>query len=134
MTVLLRLRVAALGALTAGLVLSSASPAMADPVPAWTLGAAHMPTFFTPGDIPDYYMLTATNSGSAASDGSAVTLTDTLPAGVMATRMQGEGWACPTESELGEGVTPACTRSDVLAAGASYPPVELKVHVAGGAS
>jgi uncharacterized repeat protein (TIGR01451 family) len=134
MPVLVRLRVAALGALTAGLILSSASPAMADPVPAWTLGAAHMPTFFTPGDIPDYYMLNVTNSGSAASDGSAVTVTDTLPAGVMPTRMQGEGWACPTESELSAGATPACTRSDVLAAGASYPPIELKVHVAASAS
>jgi hypothetical protein len=134
MSALLRLRVAALGALTVGLVSLSATPAPAAGAPEWTLGSTHMPTFFTPGDLHDYYMLTVTDSGSAETDGSAVTVTDTLPPGVTAARMEGEGWSCPDESELGGGATPTCTRADALAAGASYPPLKLKVHVAGGAS
>jgi len=129
-----RLRTACLGALTVGLVLLSASSAPAAGAPVWTLASAHMPTFFTPGDLPDYYMLTLTNSGSAVGDGSTVSVADTLPSGVTAFEMSGEGWACPTAAELGEGVTPACTRSDSLAPGASYPPIKLKVHVAAGAS
>jgi hypothetical protein len=62
-----------------------------------------------------------------------VTVTDALPPGMAATAMEGSGWTCPSTSQLGEGVTPACSRSDVLAAGASYPPVKLTVPVAGGA-
>jgi uncharacterized repeat protein (TIGR01451 family) len=129
-----RLRTACLGALTVGLVLLSASSAPAADAPVWTLASTHMPTFFTPGDLHDYYTLTVTNSGSAVTDGTPATVTDTLPPGVTAAEMSGEGWACPSEGELGGGVTPACTRSDALAAGASYPPIKLKVHVAGGAS
>jgi hypothetical protein len=93
-----------------------------------------MPTFFTPGDLPDYYTLTVTNSGSAATGGTQGTVTDTLPPGVTATSMEGSEWACPTPSQLGEGAAPACTRSDVLAAGASYPPIALHVHVAASAT
>ena len=111
----------------------SPAPAIAAGSPAWSAGSSHLPTFFTPGDLHDYYRLTVTNSGSAATDGSMVTVTDTLPSGATATRMEGTEWACPTPSQLGEGVTPACTRSDVLAAGASYPPIRLHVDVAGGA-
>jgi uncharacterized repeat protein (TIGR01451 family) len=120
---------AVVGALTAGLTLCSASLALAD-APAWTAGSSHLPTFFTPGDLHDYYTLTVTNSGSAASDGSLVTVTDTLPSGASATSMEGTEWVCPTRTQLVEGVTPACTRSDVLAAGASYPPIRLHVDVA----
>jgi uncharacterized repeat protein (TIGR01451 family) len=134
MSTLSTLRMAVVGALTAGLMLCSAAPAIAAGAPAWTLGSTHLPTFFTPGDIPDYYTLTVTNSGSAETDGSIVTVTDPPPAGMIAFEMRGEGWACPTHAELGEGAAPACVRVDPLAAGASYPPIILRVHVAGGAS
>jgi hypothetical protein len=130
MSAFLRLRFASLGALTVGLVLLSASPAPAAGAPEWTLGSTHMPTFFTPGDVPDYYTLSVTNSGSAAGDGTTVTAADMLPAGVRAWQMAGDGWACPTRSQLEGGATPACTRSDALAAGASYPTIELQVRVA----
>ena len=111
----------------------SPAPAIAASAPAWTAGPSHMPTFFRPGDVPDYYMLTVTNSGSAASDGTQVTVTDTLPPAVTAARMVGSGWTCPSVTDLSGGATPACTRSDALAAGASYPAIELQVSVAANA-
>src|SRR5262249_32591497 len=54
---------------------------------------------------------------------SVVTVTDTLPAKMTATAISGTNWTCT----LG---TMSCTRSDVLAAGASYEPITLTVSVA----
>src|SRR5439155_785794 len=56
-----------------------------------------------------------------------VTVTDTLPAGLTATAIAGSGWTCV----LG---TLTCTRSDALAAGASYPAITLTVNVANNAA
>jgi hypothetical protein len=53
-------------------------------------------------------------------------MTDTLPAGLTATAISGTGWACT----LG---TLNCTRSDALAAGASYPAITVTVNVASNA-
>ena len=55
-----------------------------------------------------------------------MTVTDTLPAGLTATAISGTGWSCV----LG---TLTCTRSDVLAANASYPNITLTVNVANNA-
>ena len=55
-----------------------------------------------------------------------MTLTDTLPTGLTATGLSGSGWSCT----LG---TLTCTRSDALAASASYPAVTLTVTVASNA-
>ncbi|MGW7449090.1 hypothetical protein ACWGJO_37855, partial [Kitasatospora sp. NPDC054795] len=62
------------------------------------------------------------NTGPGATDGSTVTVTDTLPPGLTAGRIAGAGWNCTL-------ATLACTRSDVLTAGSSYPPITLKVRV-----
>ncbi|QJX01797.1 hypothetical protein HML84_04605 [Alcanivorax sp. IO_7] len=56
-----------------------------------------------------------------------MTLTDTLPAGLSATALSGTGWNCDL-------ATVSCTRDDVLATGASYPPVTLTVNVASDAA
>src|SRR6185503_7583569 len=56
----------------------------------------------------------------------AVSVTDTLPSGLTATAISGTGWSCV----LG---TLTCTRSDALAAGASYPAITLTVNVANNA-
>jgi uncharacterized repeat protein (TIGR01451 family) len=77
---------------------------------------------FTRGQIGATYSITVTNSGPAASSGT-VTATDTLPSGLTATAIAGTGWSCV----LG---TLTCTRSDVLAAGSSYPVITLTVNVA----
>src|SRR5438128_3674091 len=77
---------------------------------------------FTQGQTGATYTITATNSGFAATSGT-VTVTDTLPVGLTATAISGTGWTCV----LG---TLTCTRSDALAAGASYPAITLTVNVA----
>ena len=82
---------------------------------------------FTQGQVGATYTLTATNSGAAATNGSTVTVTDTLPVGLNATAISGSApWSCV----LG---TLTCTRSDVLAAGASYSPITVTVTVANNA-
>ncbi|MGW5609040.1 YVTN family beta-propeller repeat protein [Streptomyces sp. NPDC003753] len=68
------------------------------------------------------YTITVGNTGPGPTDGSTVTVHDTLPAGLTAASIGGTGWTC-TLSTL------TCTRSDVLPAGSSYPPVTLKADV-----
>jgi uncharacterized repeat protein (TIGR01451 family) len=76
----------------------------------------------SPGQIGAVYTIVVTNGGSAPTAG-AITVTDTLPAGLTATAISGAGWNC-TLAPL------ACTRSDPLAPGASYPAITLTVNVA----
>ncbi|MFC5881829.1 beta-propeller fold lactonase family protein, partial [Streptomyces virginiae] len=69
------------------------------------------------------YTLTVTNTGDLPTDGSTVTVTDTLPAGLTPVSFSGTGWTCT--------LTPlSCTRSDILAPGAGYPPLTLTVQIA----
>jgi len=77
---------------------------------------------FTQGDPSDTYTITVTNLGTAATVGQ-VSVTDLLPAGLTATAIGGSGWA----ANLG---ALTCTRSDALAPGASYPPINIAVSVA----
>jgi CSLREA domain-containing protein/uncharacterized repeat protein (TIGR01451 family) len=81
---------------------------------------------FVQGEAGAQFTITASNVGSAPTDGTPVTVTDSLPAGLAATAMAGSGWTC----DVG---TVSCTRSDVLAAGSSYPVITLTVNVAGDA-
>jgi len=80
---------------------------------------------FVQGQTGATYTLTVSNIGSASSVGT-VTVTDTLPVGLTATGISGTTWNC-TVAPL------SCNRSDGLAAGANYPPVNLTVNVAGNA-
>jgi len=77
---------------------------------------------FRQGDTGDTYTLTVTNVGQGPTTG-AVTVIDTLPAGLTATDIGGPGWNCTL-------TTLTCTRSDALAAGASYPVITVTVNVA----
>jgi LPXTG-site transpeptidase (sortase) family protein len=79
---------------------------------------------FVRGSTTSTYTLTATNSGGAATVG-AVSVTDTLPAGLTPTAAAGTGWTCP--APVGQTVT--CTRADALAGGSSYPPITVTVTV-----
>src|SRR5256714_9054052 len=90
-----------------------------------TLAKSHSGNF-TQGQTGATYSITATNSGSAPTS-AAVSVTDTLPAGLTATAISGSGWTCV----LG---TLTCTRSDALAVGASYPAITLTVNVANNAA
>jgi uncharacterized protein (TIGR03437 family) len=80
---------------------------------------------FRQGDIGDIYTLTVTNVGPGPTTG-LVTASDVLPAGLTATAISGTGWSCVL-------ATLTCTRSDALAAGASYPVITIAVNVATGA-
>lgn len=80
---------------------------------------------FTRGQEGAVYTVNVSNAGNAVTDGT-VTVVDTLPTGLAATAIGGTGWTC----NLG---TLTCTRSDVLAAGGSYPAITVTVNVVDGA-
>ncbi|MGZ4888509.1 MAG: hypothetical protein ACXWBH_04960, partial [Candidatus Angelobacter sp.] len=69
------------------------------------------------------YQIIVSNAGSSPTVG-LVTVTDTLPTGLTFVSMFGGGWNCNQTT---------CTRTDALAAGASYPPIQLTVNVANNA-
>ena len=81
---------------------------------------------FTQGQTGAQYTIEVHNYGIGPTDGTAVSMTDTLPAGLTATALAGPGWTCV----LG---TLSCTRVDVLASGANYPDITLTVDVAANA-
>ena len=81
---------------------------------------------FSQGQNGASYTVTVTNlAGSPATIGT-VTVTETLPAALTLVSMTGSGWTCPSGGST-------CTRSDALAAGASYPAIAVTVNVAAGA-
>ena len=77
---------------------------------------------FTQADAGDTYTVTVGNAGTAATTGTTVTVTDTLPGGLTATGLSGTGWT-PAANHL------SATRTDALAAGSSYPALTLTVSV-----
>jgi uncharacterized repeat protein (TIGR01451 family) len=88
------------------------------------IGATHSPARFARGQIGNTLTLTVTNESGKATDGSPVTVTDPIPAGFTATAASGAGWTCAVAA------TVSCTRTDVLAPGATYPPITITVDVA----
>ncbi|MDX3248117.1 calcium-binding protein [Streptomyces sp. ME18-1-4] len=81
---------------------------------------------FVPGRVGTYTIIVG-NIGTAATNGTTVTVHDTLAPELTATSITGRGWRC-TLSTL------TCTRNDVLNPGSSYPPITLRVRVARTAS
>ncbi len=98
---------------------------MAVPIPDLTITKTHAGSFAR-GQTGAIFTITVSNNGAGPTTGT-VTVADTLPAGLTATAMSGAGWTCAL-------ATLSCTRSDVLAAGASYSPITLTVNVAGTAA
>ncbi len=80
---------------------------------------------FTQGQIGATYTLAVSNIGSGPTT-APVTVTDTVPTGLTATALAGTGWTCTQPAG-------PCTRSDALAASASYPAITLTVNVAANA-
>jgi uncharacterized repeat protein (TIGR01451 family) len=89
---------------------ASAAHSAVTPGPGWTLHSFALPTSFSAEDsarcletldaqfpLCDRYEVTATNAGSKPTDGSLVTLTDTLPAGVV---LQGASLESPAIAAL----------------------------------
>ncbi len=78
---------------------------------------------FTQGQTGATYSLTVGNAAGAGSTSGTVTVTENLPPGLTLVSMSGTGWTCPGTAANN------CTRSDVLAAGASYPAITVTVNV-----
>ena len=76
---------------------------------------------FTQADSGDVYTITVGNSGSGPTSGT-VTVTDALPSGLTATGFAGTGWTVNLASLT-------ATRTNLLAAGNSYPSLTLTVSV-----
>ena len=93
-------------------------------LPDLTVTTAHSGNF-TQGQTGAVYTITVGNSGTVATK-AAVTVVDTLPAGLTAIGLGGTGWTCGLEILT-------CTRGDALATGASYPAITLTVNVSAGA-
>lgn len=93
-------------------------------VPNLTVDKSHVGDFVQ-GQVGATYTIAIRNVGSGPTAGT-VTLTDTLPTGLTATAITGASWSCTL-------ATLTCTRSDVLAAGGSYPVIVLTVNVANNA-
>jgi uncharacterized repeat protein (TIGR01451 family) len=94
--------------------------------PDLTIAKSHA-GIFQQGDLGDQYKIVVTNAGTAASTGT-VTVTDTLPAGLLATSADNatvNGWSVTFN---GQNIT--ATRSDALAVNASYGDLVIKVDVA----
>ena len=97
------------------------------PVPDLTIALNHV-GIFHPGDSADTYAATVSNVGTAPTNGTVVTVTDTLPAGLLPTAADSgtfNGW---NVSFAGQTVT--ATRSDILPNGASFPVLTITVSVA----
>jgi Domain of unknown function DUF11 len=78
---------------------------------------------FTQGGTGSYTIMVS-DTGSAPTDGSQVTVAELPPQGLTVTNMSGgTTWNCIMTTGM-------CTRSDVLQSGASYPPITVTVAVA----
>lgn len=81
---------------------------------------------FTRGQQSVAYNITVTNSGTAPTNATNVTVTDTLPAGLTPTGPTGlvNGWTCGIAGQV-----IICTRTSVLNPGASYPVITVLADV-----
>ncbi|HKV32183.1 MAG TPA: hypothetical protein VJT14_14360, partial [Candidatus Dormibacteraeota bacterium] len=100
---------------------NTASVTITGQAPDLTIAKSHVGSFVR-GSTGNY-SLTVSNIGPVASGG-LVTVSDTLPAGLTPSTASGTGWGCAIA-----GQTVTCTRSDALAAGASYPAISTVVSV-----
>jgi uncharacterized repeat protein (TIGR01451 family) len=80
---------------------------------------------FSQGQTGAQYTVTVANGGSLPTS-LPVTVTEALPASLTLVSMMGTGWTCTV-------ATSSCTRSDVLGANSSFPPITVTVNVASNA-
>jgi uncharacterized repeat protein (TIGR01451 family) len=86
--------------------------------PHLTVLKSHVDPFYQ-GQNGAIFTIDVSNTGDAPTVGTQ-TITDTLPADFTLVSMSGTGWSC---------IANVCSRSDVLAAGDSYPPITVVVNV-----
>jgi hypothetical protein len=88
--------------------------------PDLTISKTHTGSFFQ-GQTNASYAITVANVGAGPSAG-VVTVSEIPPASLAITSLTGTGWACSVS-------TLSCTRSDALAANASYPAITVVAAV-----
>jgi uncharacterized repeat protein (TIGR01451 family) len=140
--------VASVVAVTVVLVCSGVAGA-ALPAPLWKITSVSTPTSFSAGDVPgtDEYLVTVTNVGDAPSDGSPITVTDTLPSGLA---YESSGGTYSTGAEIsdyrypfgagreeeaffcGEGPPVGCTDTGAVIRPGDSVVMRVPVSVAGG--
>ncbi len=92
--------------------------------PVLSISKSHSGTF-SQGQNGAAYSVVVSNGGSAGPTSGAVTVTETVPSGLTLVSMAGgPSWNCAGNT---------CTTNNVLAAGASYPPITVTVNVASNA-
>jgi len=77
---------------------------------------------FNPGQQTAAVQIIVSNGAGAGATNGPVSVSEELPQGLTAVSISGSGWTCPTPT--------SCLRSDILAPGASYPPITVIVNVA----
>jgi uncharacterized repeat protein (TIGR01451 family) len=111
---------------TLGTPLSDVSPTVSTTVaaPDLTMAMSHEPALVS--GAKTVFAIDVANSGTLATDGTPVTVTDTLPAaGFDSIAVKSApGWSCTVT-----GLELSCTRTDALAAGALYPRIEVEALV-----
>jgi uncharacterized protein (TIGR03437 family) len=80
---------------------------------------------FTQGQNGAAYTVTVSNAALSGPTNAPVTVTETMPSGLTLVSMAGSGWSCQTNN---------CSRTDILAGGASYPAITVTVNVGAGAT
>ena len=100
------------------LTVGMTSPVLADETPAWTIVKDRIGDF-AQGDVDKAYTITVTNSGGAQTSG-LITVTDTLPTGLIAQTISSldPAWICPT-GDISGLTELTCTRTTVLDSTAS---------------
>ena len=93
------------------------------PPSALTVSSFHTSSFVQ-GQAGTYTVTVSNAPGVGAATGT-VAVTESLPSGLALVSVSGSGWSCTLN---------ACSRSDSLAAGASFPPLTAVVNVAANAS
>ena len=95
-------------------------PVPGNTAPALSVSMSHQ-GIFSPAQTDAAYQVTVANGQGAGATAGMLTLAETVPYGLTLVSMAGDGWNC---------TNPACTRSDSLGAGKSYPAVTVTVAVA----
>jgi uncharacterized repeat protein (TIGR01451 family) len=110
----------------------SSSAFAAESGPHWTVTAVSAPTNFAPGDESDddSYRILVTNTGSADSDGTPVTISDALPHGLTLDRAGAEGYEPRGKTERRErGVALSCVGLTCTFSGVVIPDETLVVTI-----
>jgi uncharacterized repeat protein (TIGR01451 family) len=110
-------------AVTVGGVASNGMPfTVPTPVPAVLAIAMSHSGSFTQGQTNATYTVSVSNAAWAGPTSGTVTVSESLPSGLILVSMSGAGWTCQSGATV-------CTRSDVLIAGATYPSITMTVNV-----